>query len=51
MEGVEGEDYTVGEAEGLACLLAQSTFSMTTNESSWLVSSHLQSLISEKKEL
>lgn len=27
-----GEDYTVGDAKGLARLLAQSTFSVTTND-------------------
>lgn len=46
-EAVEGEDYTVGDAKGLACLLAQSTFSRTTNDLCWLVSS----LISEIKEM
>lgn len=31
-EAVEGEDYTVGDAKGLVCVLAQSTFPMTTND-------------------
>lgn len=50
-EAVEGEDYTVGDAKGLVCVLAQSTFPMTTNDLCWLVSSHLQSLTSEIKEM
>lgn len=34
MEGVDGRDHTVWDAEGLACLLAQSAFPVTTNEPS-----------------